>query len=126
MFKFLFKSLNGYLFSFMTMFSKMKYRNNPTGLANVMNQLLITEAQMISQVFCFSGVRPYQYYSNKCCSLSLSSSHHKNWFAARCKCLHLIKKNLQCLFAWCEFFLIRCKYSQRTEIQFLRWLQKRL
>ena len=40
--------------------------------------------------------------------------HRKNWFAARCECLHLIKKNSQCLFAWCELFLIRCKYLLRT------------
>ena len=26
----------------------------------------------------------------------------------------------------CEFFLIRCKYSQRAANQFLRWLEKRL
>ena len=46
-------------------------------------------------------------------------SHRKN-------CLHLIKKNSQCLFACCEFFLIRCKYSQRAANRFLRWLEKRL
>ena len=51
---------------------------------------------------------------------SLFSSHRKNWFAARCEYLHLIKKNLQCLFACCEFFLIRCKHSQRAANQFLR------
>ena len=47
-------------------------------------------------------------------TLSLFSSHRKNWFAARCECLHRIKKNSQCSFTCCEFFLIRCKYSQRT------------
>ena len=55
--------------------------------------------------------------------LSLFSSHRKNWFAARCECLHLIKKNSQCSFAYCEFFLIRCKYSQRAANRFLRWLE---
>ena len=59
-------------------------------------------------------------------ALSLFSSHRKNWFAARCECLHLIKKNSQCLFARCEFFLIRCMYSQPAANQFLRWLEKRL
>ena len=44
----------------------------------------------------------------------------KNWFAVRCEYLHLIKKNSQCLFARCEFVLIRCKYSQRAANQFLR------
>ena len=53
-------------------------------------------------------------------ALSLFSSHRKNWFAARCECLHLIKKNSQCLFSRCEVFLIRCKYSQRSANQFLR------
>ena len=33
---------------------------------------------------------------------------------------------LSCLSARCEFFLIRCKYSQRDANQFLRWLEKRL
>ena len=42
--------------------------------------------------------------------LSLFSNHRKNWFAARCECLHLIKKNSQCLFACCEFVLIRCSF----------------
>ena len=55
----------------------------------------------------------------QCWALSLFSSHRKNWFAARCEYLHLIKKNSQCSFAWCEFFLIRCKYSQRGANQFL-------
>ena len=48
-------------------------------------------------------------------SLSLFSSHRKNWFAARCEYLHLIKKNshrANC--RHCEFFLIRCKHSLRT------------
>ena len=31
----------------------------------------------------------------------------------------LIKKNSQCLFARCEFFLIRCKHTQRAANQFL-------
>ena len=59
--------------------------------------------------------------------LSLFSSHRKNWFAAHCECLHelhLIKKKLQCLFAWCEFFLIRCKYSQQAANQVLWWLER--
>ena len=59
-------------------------------------------------------------------ALSLFSSHRKNWFATRCEYLHLIKKNSQCLFARCEFFLMRCKFSQWTANQFLRWLEKRL
>ena len=58
--------------------------------------------------------------------LSLFSSHRKNWFAARCKYLHLIKKNSQRANRHCEFFLIRCKHSQRAANQFLRWLEKRL
>ena len=66
------------------------------------------------------------YCTNHYYKLSLFSSHRKNWFATRCECLHLINKNSQCLFAWCEFFLIRCKYSQRAVKQFLRWLEKRL
>ena len=59
-------------------------------------------------------------------ALSLFSSHRKNLFAARCECLHIIKMNSQCLFARCESFLIRCRYSQRAANQFLRWLEKRL
>ena len=58
--------------------------------------------------------------------LSLFSSHRKNWFAARCKYLHLIKKNSQWANKDCEFFLMRCKYSQRAANQFFRWLEKRL
>ena len=46
--------------------------------------------------------------------LTLFSSHRKNLFAARCECLHLIKKNSQWMFARCEFFLIRSKYSQQA------------
>ena len=37
--------------------------------------------------------------------LSLFSSHRKNWFAARCEYLHLIKKNSQRANRHCEFFL---------------------
>ena len=55
-----------------------------------------------------------------------SSSHRKNLFAARCEYLHLIKKNSQQANEHCEFFLIRCKHSQRAMNQFLRWLEKRL
>ena len=58
--------------------------------------------------------------------LGLFSSHRKNWFAARCECLHLIKKNSHQANEHCEFFLIRCKHSQRAANQFLRWLEKRL
>ena len=53
-------------------------------------------------------------------ALSLFSSHRKNWFAARCEYLHLLKKNSQQANWHCEFFLIRCKYSQRAANQFLR------
>ena len=53
-------------------------------------------------------------------TLSLFSSHRKNWFAARCEYLHLIKNNPQRANMHCEFFLIRCKYSQRAVNQFLR------
>ena len=58
--------------------------------------------------------------------LSLFSSHRKNCFVARCEYLHLIKKNSQQANKHCEFFLIRCKHSQRAAKQFLRWLEKRL
>ena len=58
--------------------------------------------------------------------LSLFSSYRKNWFAARCEYLHLIKKNSQRENKRCEFFLIRRKSSQRAANQFLRWLEKRL
>ena len=37
-------------------------------------------------------------------TLSLFSSHRKNWFAARCEYLHLIKKNSQQANKHCEFF----------------------
>ena len=60
------------------------------------------------------------------CKVYFPCSHRKNWFAAPCECLHLIKQNSQCLFACWEFFLIRYKYSQRAANQFLRWLKKRL
>ena len=52
--------------------------------------------------------------------------HHKNWFAARCEYLHLNKNNSQQAHKHCEFFLIRCKHSQRAANQFLRGLEKRL
>ena len=42
-------------------------------------------------------------------ALSLFSSHCKNWFAARCEYLHLIKKDSQRANRHCEFYLIRCK-----------------
>ena len=58
--------------------------------------------------------------------LSLFSSHRKNWFAARCEYLQLIKKNLERANRHCEFFLIRCKHSQRAANQFLWWLEKKL
>ena len=51
---------------------------------------------------------------------SLFSSHHKNWFAARREYLHLMKKNSQRANKYCEFFLIRCNYSQPAANQFLR------
>ena len=57
---------------------------------------------------------------------SIFSSHHKNWFAARCEYLHLIKRNSHQANKHCGFFLIRCKHSQRAANQFLRWLEKRL
>ena len=60
------------------------------------------------------------------CLKPLFQSSQKLVRSARCDCLHLIKKNSQCSFACCEFFLIRCKYSQRAANQFLRWLEKRL
>ena len=90
---------------------------------------LIRATFSTSWIFGYS--MKYAMLGAMCCtvclvSLSLFSSHRKNWFAARCECLHLIKKNLQCLFAWCEFFLIRCKYSQRAANRFLRWREKRL
>ena len=58
--------------------------------------------------------------------LSLFSSHRKNLFAARCEYLHLIKKNSHQANEHCEFFLIRCKHSQRAANQFLWWLENRL
>ena len=58
--------------------------------------------------------------------LNLFSSHRKNRFVARCERLNLIKKISQCSFAFCEFFVIRCKYSQRAANQFWRWLEKKL
>ena len=57
--------------------------------------------------------------------LSLFSSHCRNSFAARCECLHLIKKSQQANRP-CEFFLIICKHSQRAVNQFLPQLEKRL
>ena len=60
-----------------------------------------------------------------CNVLSIFSSHRKNCFAARCEYLHLIKKNLHEANRHCEFFLIRCKHTQRAANQFLRWLEKR-
>ena len=60
------------------------------------------------------------------CKRTLKPLFQSSQKLARCECLHLIKKNSQCLFAWCEFFLIRCKYSQRAANRFLRWLEKRL
>ena len=39
----------------------------------------------------------------------------KNWFAARCEYLRLIKKNSQCVFACCEFFLLDA--STRSELR---------
>ena len=60
------------------------------------------------------------------CKVSFPCSHRENWFAARCECFHLIKQNSQCLFASCEFFLTRYKYSQRAANRFLRWLEQRL
>ena len=82
---------------------------------------------------CFQTSTHFRRLFSLCCArsvfisqLSLFSSRRKNWFAARCEYLHLIKKNSQCLFARCEFFLVRCKYSQRAANQFLRWLEKRL
>ena len=58
--------------------------------------------------------------------LSLFSSHRRNWFAARCEYLHLIKNNSQQANRHCEFFLIICKHSQRAANQFLPQLEKRL
>ena len=74
---------------------------------------LIRATFSTSWIFGYS--MKYAMLGAMCCtvcpvSLSLFSTHRKNWFAARCECLHLIKKNLQCLFACCEFFLIRCSF----------------
>ena len=38
--------------------------------------------------------------------------------------MHLIKKNSQRANKHCEFFLMRCNYSQRAANQFLPWLEK--
>ena len=54
------------------------------------------------------------------CISTHTHSHRKNWFVARCEYLHLIKKNSQQANRRCEFFLIRCKPSQRAANQFLR------
>ena len=51
------------------------------------------------------------------CKVSFPCSHRKNLFVARCECLHLIKQNSQCLFACCEFFLIRYKYTRSSRSQ---------
>ena len=80
------------------------------------------------QVCCLtqSTIKIHLCFSQIIRDLSLFSSHRKNWFAVRCECLHLIKKNSHCSFTCCEFFLIRCKHSQRTANRILRWLEKRL
>ena len=56
----------------------------------------------------------------------LFQSSQKQVRSSRCEYLHLIKKNSQRANRHCEFFLIRCKHSQRAANQFLRWLEKRL
>ena len=52
-----------------------------------------------------------------------SCLHTLSLFSIRCECFHVIEKNSQRANKYCEFFLIRCNYSQQAANQFLRWLE---